>query len=170
MLRERRIDKLVKFLEKKYSNCPQLVDDAVLESIASALEVSERRPIHKVGAFIAKVADRRVLRALRRERLGDAARDTEEAKFSAELDLIDAKRTVEMLKRAMQQWAETVRVVTGLVLDSVVQDVELSSEDLAAEASNLLARDITADEARVWKSRGLKKLREFLGERERESA
>ncbi len=61
------------------------------------------------------------------------------------------------------------RVIDVEDADAVVADLYMSSEDLAEEASVLLGREISADEARTWKSRGLKRLRELLGS-EKESA
>lgn len=165
MLRDGRIDGIVRFLEGRHRQWADFVEDAVFESIVKLLATAERRDVENPTAFITRVAERQLLRAIGRAR-GQQAEIDELESEDAEHDVVEVRATVRMLKATMAGWTESVRVVTVLVLDALAADEPLSSGDLARDASAILGRTVTADECRTWKSRGLERLRETLKERQ----
>src|SRR5688572_17853632 len=67
MLRDGRMDGLVRFLERKFGECGTVAEDAVVDSVIAALKTAERRPIDNMTAFLATVAKRRTIRLLKNE-------------------------------------------------------------------------------------------------------
>ncbi len=75
--------------------------------------------------------------------------------------LLDA--TYRELRAVVESWeTDHVRVVTLLYLEAAYEGEPLSSEDAADLVADVLGEDVDADFVRTWKSRGFRKLREWV--------
>lgn len=71
--------------------------------------------------------------------------------------------TYDLLRSHVSTWdTENVRVVTLLYLEAAYEGEPLSSDTAAELASELLGYEVDANFVRTWKSRGFRKLRDYV--------
>ena len=181
MLRDRRLDGIVRTLQTQFHGQPQLAEDAVLEAIARLLSQIERNDITHVVPYVQKVASNYIKKELDRLKpIGgidslDAKADGSESDWEPEADLsyehvpgrLDdqvGRDLLAALKALTAGWNENIRVITNLVLEHAFADDYdwMTADDLAQEATAILGFEVSAATASMWKSRGLKRLREHF--------
>lgn len=182
MLRDRRLDGIVRTLESQFHGQPQLAEDAVLEAIARLLRQIERNDVPHVVTYVQKVATNYIKKELQRLKPIGGGMDSLDAKVDdpvskwdpeAELSFEDTpgrladqvgRDLLVGLKTLTAGWNENIRVITNLVLEHVFADDFdwMTADDLAQEATAILGVEVSAATASMWKSRGLKRLREHF--------
>ena len=182
MLRDRRLDGIVRTLQAHFHGQPQLAEDAVLEAISRLLRQIERNDVSHVLTYIQKVATNFMKKELHRLKpIGggvdslDAKLDDPDTDWDLEADLTSkdtpgrlddqiGRDLLAGLKAVTATWNENIRVITNLVLDHVFADDYdwMTADDLAQEASAILGIEVSAATASMWKSRGLKRLRDHF--------
>ncbi|MEF2255314.1 RNA polymerase sigma factor [Microbacterium schleiferi] len=182
MLRDQRLDGIVRTLESQFHGQRQLAEDAVLEAIERVLKKIEHDDVAHVLSYIQMVAVNYVKKELtKQKRFGggidslDAKLADEEMEWEPQADLSNddtpgrldeqiGRDLLNGLKAITATWNDNIRVVTNLVLDHTFADDYdwMTADDLAQEASAILGIDVSAATASMWKARGLKRLREHF--------
>lgn len=182
MLRDRRLDGIVRTLESQFHGQSQLAEDAVLEAIARLLRQIERNDVAHVLTYVQKVATNYIKKELHRLKPIGGGIDSLDAKVDdvnsewdpeAELSYGDTPGRLDDqvgrdllagLKALTAGWNENIRVITNLVLEHVFADDYdwMTADDLAQEATAILGVEMSSATASMWKSRGLKRLREHF--------
>lgn len=102
------------------------------------------------------------LEALATEGQGPSAWMPEDESFSVEEQAL-LKSTYDLLRTHVEGWeTENVRVVTLLYLEAAFECEPLPSGVAAEIAGEILGYEVDDSFVRTWKSRGFKKLREFV--------
>lgn len=182
MLVDQRLDGIIRTLESQFRGHSQLAEDAVLEAIARVLQQIERNDVTHVVTYIKMVATNYIKRELDKlKKIGgtvdslDARLESVESDWEPQADLSGAdtpgrldeqvgRDLLNGLKAITASWNDNIRVVTNLVLDHTFADDYdwMTADDLAQEASAILGVEVNAAVASMWKSRGLKRLRDHF--------
>lgn len=178
MLRDHRFDGLVARLCAQFPGHRQLAEDAACEAVARVLKQIERNEIPSITSYMYKVAINYMNKVLMKR--GDHETSLEgrqeispdfdiEAELPAErtpgaLDTDIGAELLRDLKKVTGTWNDNVRVITNLVLEHAFADDYdwMTAEDLAQEASAILGEEMSPQTATMWKSRGLKRIREHF--------
>jgi hypothetical protein len=178
MLRDRRFDGLIGRLSVQFPGHLQLAEEAACEAVARVLHQIERNDIPNVTAYLYKVATNYLNKALTKRGIHETSLDGKQ-EFDPEFDIeaeLPAERTpgaledhvgddlLRDLKLVTAAWNDNVRVITNLVLEHAFADDYdwMTAEDLAQEASAILGVEMSPQTATMWKSRGLKRIRDHF--------
>jgi hypothetical protein len=178
MLRDRRFDGLVARLCAQFPGHRQLAEDAACEAVARVLKQIESNEIPSLTSYMYKVATNYMSKVLTKQSGRETSlegRKEVNPEFDVEAEL-GAERTpgalderigadlVRNLKSVTATWNDNIRVITNLVLEHAFADDYdwMTAEDLAQEASAILGEEMSSQTATMWKSRGLKRIREHF--------
>lgn len=168
MVRDRRIDGMVRMLAHRHGAPLAMVEDAVSAAAVSVLERSGSHEIDDVGGYFFRAADnklKRLLTAANRHGEFDElehpiGEDSNEGlpKHSH----VDAENLLAWFKSLTRDWNTNLRVTVDIVLDAAfsIEYDEPTSEELAEELESVLMQPVSPVNARQWKSRALRRLRD----------
>lgn len=163
MVRDRRLDGVVRSLATKYSAPLALVEDAVSIATAKVLRRAEEHEIQGMVPYFYRSADNALKTLLKKEGKYAGLRDDydEEDERIHDVADVDGANLLKWLKSLTKDWPDHLRVATNLVLDYAFSEEwdEPTAEQLAQELEDTLLEPVSAVNARKWKSRGLARLR-----------
>lgn len=168
MVRDRRIDGMVRMLAQRHSAPLAMVEDAVSSAAVSVLERSAAHEIDDVGGYFFRAADNKLKRLLT---TANRHGDFEELDHPVDDDLnrglpkhsdVDAADLLAWFKSLTRDWNTNLRVTVDIVLDAAfsIEYDEPTSEELADELESVLMQPVSPVNARQWKSRALRRLRD----------
>lgn len=144
-----------------------LAEEAVEEAVRK-LVVRTRKPppVTDVRGYLARVAyntlQRTAPKVVNYERPLDEA--THSATPSAEADAL-RYAAVQTVKKEIGTWVNAnMREVMLIYVDAITIGEPIEAEEVAELVSPILGEEISPASVRVWKQRGMKRLREFVEE------
>lgn len=167
MVRDRRIDGMVRMLAQRHGAPLAMVEDAVSSAAVSILERSAAHEIENVGGYFFRAADNKLKRLLTAaNRHGDFEEldhpdDDSKGGLPKHSD-VDAADLLAWFKSLTRDWNTNLRVTVDIVLDAAfsIEYDEPTSEELADELESVLMQPVSPVNARQWKSRALRRLRD----------
>lgn len=143
------------------------VEDAVAEAVSRlVVRLRKEPPVVDVASYLAKVAHNTLKRTAERRAKQEAPLDDrpDEATPSAEDEAL-RHAAVEVIRAEIRTWSNAnIREVMLVYVDSIAYGEPLEADEVAAIAGQNLDEEISAGSVRVWKARGLKRLKEFVGD------
>lgn len=165
MLREGRLERVARSLERRVPAAASHADDAVCSAVTKILALASPPAPENVGSYLYRAALNAMVDEAKRGRrfsepapsLYDEADEGVEAQVLGELEF-------QRIRRHVTSWENAnIRAVTLAVLDAVYHGESLDTDELTQTAGEILGRGLSPDSVRSWKSRGLARLeREFL--------
>lgn len=168
MVRDRRIDGMVRMLARRHNAPLAMIEDAVSAAAVSVLERSVAHEIQDVAGYFFRAADNKLKRSLTSSNrhgefdeldypLNDDANDG----LPTHSD-VDAQNLLDWFKSLTRDWNTNLRVTVDIVLDAAfsIEYDEPTSEELAAELESVLMQPVSPVNARQWKSRAMRRLRD----------
>lgn len=165
MLVGRELERIARSLERTLGAVPDDADDAVFDAVVRTLVAKSPPHPSKVGAFVLRTAQNRIVDGHRARRSFDGvAPDLYEDHDGGRLaDHVVAEDVFRRVRGAVEAWDNAnVRAVTLAFLDAVYDGEELDYNELAERASAARGEELSPDSVRVWKSRGVKRLKAEL--------
>lgn len=166
MLVGRELERIARSLERKLGAPPEEADDAVCDAVVRTLAAESPPAPSKVGAFVFRTAQHRIIDQHRSRRaFDDAAPDLYQEHDGGRLaDHVIGEDVFRRIRATVEKWDNAnVRAVTLAFLDAVYDGEELDYHELAERASAARGESLSPDSVRVWKSRGVKRLQaEFI--------
>ncbi|MFS0868063.1 hypothetical protein AB3M83_12120 [Microbacterium sp. 179-B 1A2 NHS] len=168
MVRDRRIDGMVRMLARRHGAPLVMVEDAVSSAAVSVLERSAAHDIDDVAGYFFRAADnklKRLLMASNRHSEFDELEHPRDDEFDDRLPMhsdVDAQNLLDWFKSLTRDWNTNLRVTVDIALDAAfsIEYDEPTSEELATELESVLMQPVTPVNARQWKSRALRRLRD----------
>lgn len=168
MVRDRRIDGMVRMLANRRGAPLAMAEDAVSSAAVSVLERSAVHEIDDVAGYFFRAADNKLKRLLvQSNRHSDLAELEHAADDEADDGLpkhsdVDAQNLLAWFKGLTKDWNTNLRVTVDIVLDAAfsIEYDELTSEELAEELESVLMEPVSPVNARQWKSRALRRLKD----------
>ncbi|MGY1635422.1 RNA polymerase sigma factor [Geodermatophilus sp. SYSU D00742] len=166
VLHERFLLGLVEQLRRQFDNVGSAeVEDAVATAVEKLLERFEAHgPVRDVRSFLARVAWNELLKLTTRRRDFPVERHADAVAPGPE-DTVLRDMAVELIKAEIRTWENAnIKQVMLVYLDMVVAGDVLETDEIAEIVSENLGEQINPLSVRKWKSRGLRRLREFVEE------
>jgi hypothetical protein len=161
LVASRRVDGLVRLLQRDYPGASfDDVADAVSDGVAAFYRRALTTPVAEPGGYVYGTA-RRILAndAARQEITQSLDDDPRGLKKKATGDRQDWSRALEIVLAIVHDWpTSNVRVVTELVVQAAAEGIQLSDADIA-EAMRQMGLELSQNSVRVWRHRGLDRLR-----------
>lgn len=177
MLADGTLEGITSRLRRDYPVLAAEADGAVGHGVEKLIRLAQNRTPTRPRAYLAACAHNEMTRMVRRrarelslETLADRGDDEdsgqgwqpEQGGWSVEEKAL-LTATYEQLRGHVSTWdTDNVRVVTLLYLEAAFLGEPLPSQDAAALASDLLGYEVDDAFVRTWKSRGFKRLREYV--------
>lgn len=165
MVSGRELERIARALERDLDVPATEADDAVLEAVVRTLERDGPLDRSKVGAFVLRTARNHLIDYQRaRRRFDEAAPDLyEEYDDGRMADRIVGEQVFRDIRAVVEGWENANwRAVTLAFLDAAYAGEEITYTELAERASAARGEVLSPDSVRVWKSRGVKRLRDEL--------
>ncbi|MCZ7421916.1 hypothetical protein O7605_20665 [Verrucosispora sp. WMMA2121] len=166
LMREHFLVGLVRQMRQVYPEARTVqLEDAVATAVEKLyVQLRKGAAVADPRSYLAKIAHnefkRGAQRSIRREVLHEQC--PEHLDDSAESEALrDA--AVSAIKAEVRSWENAnIREVMLVYVESIAYGEPVEAEEVAAIVSQTLGEDISASSVRVWKMRGLKKLRDFV--------
>lgn len=167
MLHSGKVDGVVSSLARKYSAPVAMVEDAVASAVLIVLERAEDHEIRDLGAYFYRTASNELLGLLRRQNRQVTLPDDDDDSWGglqAPASDFDGRDLLRWLKSQTAGWNRNMAAATNIVLEYAFagMEEELTAELLAEELQLALGEYVSPANARQWKSRGLRRLKEAL--------
>ena len=171
MLTDGTIEGLVRRLQTDFPALHSEASGAVAQAVEKLIrrQVAPRRPAAYLAASAFNVLKRQMRRRARTVSLdalgeddGEGSWEPEDSEWSVEEQAL-LRETYDELCGQVKTWeTENVRVVTLLYLEAAFNCEPLPSDIAAEIASEILGEEVDPSFVRTWKSRGFKRLREYV--------
>jgi DNA-directed RNA polymerase specialized sigma24 family protein len=157
---------LVRQLQQQYGNLGSAqVEDAVAIAVERLVKRLRRGPVRDVRKYLSKIAFNELNRiALRATDLPlDGERDDRPLPSAEEVALRNL--AIDIIKEEIRTWENShIREVTLIYVEATAYGEVLETDEVAEIIRSTLGEEINSLSVRKWRSRGLRKLREFIGE------
>ena len=166
LIREHFLIGLVRQMQQTYPGAGiGELEDAVAEAVRKLVErLRKEPPVTDVRGYLAKVSYNEFKKAAQRTSDHETPLEDrpEQAGDSAE-DGALRHAAVDAIKSEIRTWENAnVREVMLVYVDSIAYGEPLEAAEVAEIASTNLGEEVSAGSVRVWKARGLARLREFV--------
>lgn len=168
MVRDRRVDGMVRMLAGRHHAPLAMVEDAIGLAAVNVLERAVDHEIDNVAGYFYRSAENNLKRMLIAANRHDEYEEVEHPVGVDDHDAlpkhsdVDAADLLAWFKSLTRDWNTNLRVTVDIVLDaafSVEYDIP-TAEELAEELELALLEPVSPVNARQWKSRALRRLRD----------
>lgn len=173
MVRDRRIDGMARMLAGRHGAPIAIVEDAIGAAAVSVLERAMSHEIRDVAGYFFRSAENKLKRLLAStnrhveyDELDHPVNEDDIDGLPKHTD-IDAENLLTWLKGLTNGWNVNLRVTADIVLDAAfsAEYEEPTAAELAEELESVLLEPVSVVNARQWKSRALRRLRDEVASR-----